>query len=301
MLEFPCPRCQTAQQQPEHTAGQPGRCTSCGASIVIPWRSQPLAPEVNPYATTHVEATPKTHTARPVIEPSAVDLGRAWRDTWRVFGQQLGPILGVSCAYLITAMLPYGLAIAIDSWLQENANELGKLIVELIVTGLITLVQAFVNVGWIRVLLDASRGERIELGELFEGHDVFARLLPVQLLLGALGYGVSKVADSWAADDPLISLALQMPYLMVLLWLSLIYGQYMVLIADRRLGVLESLRVSRELTRGNRFAIFLLSLASGVLAMAGALLCGVGLIFTVAPSLLLHTIAYLQMTGEQRP
>jgi hypothetical protein len=46
--------------------------------------------------------------------------------------------------------------------------------------------------------------------------------------------------------------------------------------------------------------MFLVYLVLGLMNLAGALLCGLGLLFTVPFSMLAMTVAYLMMTGQMR-
>ena len=80
--------------------------------------------------------------------------------------------------------------------------------------------------------------------------------------------------------------------------LGLMFSQFLYLIVDRNMGIVESLEVSAQITRGNKVTIFLLWFVSLGLVLAGFLMCCVGLIFTGPLVNLMWVVAYLAMTGQ---
>ena len=80
--------------------------------------------------------------------------------------------------------------------------------------------------------------------------------------------------------------------------LALRLSQYYYLIIDRDAGIMESLRLSLEVTRGNAGNIFVIGFMTGLINLAGFLACGVGLIFTIPYTALLFPVMYLALTGQ---
>ena len=81
--------------------------------------------------------------------------------------------------------------------------------------------------------------------------------------------------------------------------IALMFSQFLNIIIDRRAGIIESLKLSMQATRGNKLTLFLLTiLMSGVGTIAMSLTCGLAS-FVVQPFIsLVQTVAYLAMTGQ---
>ncbi len=76
----------------------------------------------------------------------------------------------------------------------------------------------------------------------------------------------------------------------------LIFWPFSYVIVDRKVGVIESFRISRELTRGNLMNCFILGMAAFVIYTLGSAACYVGLIFAIP--LIVFALTYCQMQGE---
>ena len=64
-------------------------------------------------------------------------------------------------------------------------------------------------------------------------------------------------------------------------YLALKYGQFMTAIVDRDLGVMESFSYSASITTNNRLSLLGLWFLCILVVLAGALACGVGLVFAI--------------------
>lgn len=129
------------------------------------------------------------------------------------------------------------------------------------------------------------------------------RLLLRQLVLGALilvliivasllALGFSQVASALAAIPALVGFA-ALIYLMVnqtfLPWLALLEGD----------GPLATLQQGRRVVDPQWWRVLLLALVQGAIVLAGALLCGVGLLAAAPLSLCVASAAYRQLFGAE--
>lgn len=145
----------------------------------------------------------------------------------------------------------------------------------MIITNLIYQVASiYLNLGLTRYALNLVSGRAVEVGQLFgEGGK----------LLRALGASV-------------------MFFLMVLLgtlllivpgiYLALRYGQFLTAIVDRDMGVLEAFAYSSQITQNNLWQLLGLGILCSLIAMAGMLLCCVGMIFTGPVAWLAWVVGY---------
>lgn len=166
--------------------------------------------------------------------------------------------------------------------------------------------QTWIGVGQTIYFLKVARGETASAGMLFQGGPYLLRavLAGLLFLLGiiviAILCAIPAVAVYFATKEPGAAIgAFAVIFLFPQLYVVLTFFQYFYLIVDRDLGVVESLSASREITRGNKLAIFAVLLICGLIYIAGVLACCVGALFTGAYAMLAMTVMYLTMSGAQ--
>jgi uncharacterized membrane protein len=76
------------------------------------------------------------------------------------------------------------------------------------------------------------------------------------------------------------------------IYLALRFGQYLNAIVDRDLGVIDALKYSSRITRGNRLNLFGLGIVAFGIVLAGLLALVFGLIFALPLAWLLGFVAY---------
>jgi uncharacterized membrane protein len=130
-----------------------------------------------------------------------------------------------------------------------------------------------------RSALKQLRGGRIGFGDLFSGSDCFLRLLGATLVAGALG---------------------TIGLLLCVIPGLLVGGLFLFtapLIVDRNLGVIEAMRMSRELTRRNLLLFTLFALVVAIIAWVGSYVCYVGLLVSYPLLFTIMTVAYRDCFG----
>ena len=83
-------------------------------------------------------------------------------------------------------------------------------------------------------------------------------------------------------------------------YLALKYGQFMTAIVDRDLGVMESFSYSASITTNNRLSLLGLWFLCILVVLAGALACGVGLVFAIPVAWLSSVVAFRWMQYGHR-
>jgi phage FluMu protein Com/uncharacterized membrane protein len=314
-IEFRCTNCNKLLRTGDGTAGKQAKCPECGTLLVVPDTSTaaptmatpatgatPLAPPplvnpplVNPlrsgpFAAAHSDPSNPYRSPQagaylgPVgqtgeIVPTRIDIGDVFGRTWKIYKANMGKVIGVVVlAMLITYVFSIGINLLIGG--VKPAGRAGSVLGFVVSSVLNQFFGAFIGGGEIFVLLKIARGEEAAVGELFTGG---RWLLP--LFMGGL----------------LVSLMCFVGFLLVIvpgIIVALMYSQFYFLVVDRGLGIMDALRMSNEITRGNKMTLFAIWVLLILLMIPGILTCGVGMIFILPYMMLLATVAYLTMTGQ---
>jgi len=226
--------------------------------------------------------------------PSKIDGGESVSDAWPIYKNNLG-ILAATTLIMGVVWLALHFAEQLAqggiSFLMmgraggQPPDDIGQ---TLAVFGVLfffetlkfAIVDCYLQSGYRQMLLKIARGENAEVSDLFAGGRFFWRVF-------------------WASV--LVSLMSTVGFMMLVVpgvFVMLIFWPYFFVIIDRDVGIVESFRVSAELTSGNYLAGLLLGLVWTGCWFGGLAACCVGLIFTYPLALLALTVAYCRMSGQ---
>jgi hypothetical protein len=223
-----------------------------------------------------------------------VRLGEWISEGWRMFTEQWKAWVVNALIFLGITVFPVA-AVSIGSYLYflsiltttpRNATPdisgeavFGFLMV-LLVTILFSLVtQSFLLGGMHLSAMKQLRGEKVEVRDLFSGGSYFFQILGATLLIVAL---------------------CAIGYLLCILPAFLVLGALFFtipLIVDRRLGVVEAMKTSYELTRRNIWMFTLFVFVLYFLASAGNYACFVGMLATYPLLFTVTAVAYRDLFG----
>ncbi len=215
-----------------------------------------------------------TGQAQPWSSSEAVSLGWArFKDAW--------PVLVGS--YFVMTLIVGGLgqvpAVLTVMKVVEPASS-GYYLVLAASTVVSQCVGAFLQVGLLRVWLDAARGNPLSFGVLFSGGDRFLPMLGATILmLLAIGLGL---------------VLLIVPGIIV----SLGFFAAGFFVVDAEMGPIEALKASWAVTKGQKMNIFGLALAGVGLAIVGMLMCCVGFFATLPIYGVASAIVFVRLTGR---
>jgi uncharacterized membrane protein len=141
------------------------------------------------------------------------------------------------------------------------------------------LVGAFLQVGAMRIVLDAARGKTPELGTLFSGGDRFLPMFFVNILMG-------------------LAIALGVVFFIVpgiIIALGVLIAPFYVV--DAGMGPVDAMKASWAATKGQRGEVFVLGIAGFGLSLLGVLMCCVGWLATTPILYVAIAIAFIRMSG----
>jgi hypothetical protein len=235
--------------------------------------------------------------------PSRLLIGEAVREGWAAFCRAPWP-------FVLFTLLSGALALAFQTLANlaalPEANQPPALVIVLatLVGSLgYLLVNLWGLVGLIRGAWTALEGGRPSLGSFCRWDGGAAgRLLLLQLLFALLVFAIVLPAalliigfsqlQPWLAALPLAVALVLLLYLAVgqtfLPWLALLGGQ----------GPMASLQRGRQVVDPQWWMVLLLVIVQSAIVLAGALLCGVGVLAAAPVSVCVATAAYRQLFGS---
>lgn len=215
--------------------------------------------------------------------------GEAWSFAFAMVTKRFVPVIVPMIVGFLAIMIPViianvGAQVAttiIADVLDESVAAFAAMGFSLILQVIGYVVQMFILGGMAATALKAVRGQPVSYGDVFSGGRYFGAMLVSSILFGiatTLGLLLCVVPG-------------------VILYLGL--GLYSFAVVDEGLSGVDSVKRSWELTLGHKLNIFLFWLISVLVAIAGALACGVG-IFVVGPMLFIgQAYIFLRLKGEQ--
>lgn len=205
------------------------------------------------------------------VEPR-FSIGEALSVGWSTFLRTIGP------------MALYALVVAvITGAVSSVVNNVGG-VAGFLLGVLSFLVNQLVAIGWLRLALDAVDGRPVSAERITESFD---RLLP---------YAVAAFVFSIAVA--LGAVLLIVPGVIVVL----VWGFYGWSIVDGRTGdPIGAFRYSAQITRGNRLQLFGFGLTLIAINILGLLVLLVGVLVSLAVSILAIAFVYRRLSGTAAP
>jgi len=289
-IEFRCTQCDKLLRTPDGTEGKKAKCPECGTVLTIPEPGQevspaalepepppppPRQPSDNPYqspAVGEMRASVLPGDIRRGFEPTRIDLGDVMGRAWRIYKANFWPCFGTGFLYMV-----------LNNIVSQGAGYVARQsggIEGLALNLFATVVSLFLTIGILTYMLKVARGEPRSVADLFGGG---ALLLP--------GLGISFLYILAATIGFIL---LIIPGIIVLL----MFSQAFMILIDRETGVIDSLKLSAQVTKGNKLTLFAIGFVSSVLSILGVLACFVGIFFVSPYLFLMATVGYLMMTGQ---
>jgi uncharacterized membrane protein len=202
--------------------------------------------------------------------PPAIVIGDAVGYGWNAYWKNVGPLVVIALV-----------VIAINVVVGLIAQASDALAFQIVIQFIGFLISMLISLGWIRVSLDVTRGVKPEVADLFK-FDGYGPYIGASILF-ALGFYVGLIL-------------LIVPGIIF----AVAFGFYGFVIAERGegVGVIDSLKESADLTRGNRWQLFGLGIVLLLINLVGVLLCFVGLIFTLGITIITWSYVYRTLRRE---
>ncbi len=202
-----------------------------------------------------------------------------------------------------------------------------------IVIGLIAILLAgclgIIAIGWFLygplmvgiyyVYLRQIRGEQIEIGMMFKGFSKFLPAMVIGLIvlfpsiIARIYDTAFQIAEFAAIYNPneltagllmavwLISIGLKSVILVATVIINILLMFSFPLLFEREMGLMDTMKLSAKAGWANAGGLFLLLLLNGLIIIAGALACLVGLLFAIPLVFASNAVAYRKVFPEEGP
>lgn len=209
----------------------------------------------------------------------------------------------------ITVMLASDLIITTLSLITSTSQaSYTGIIIGLIINFILTLFGCILDVGQCSFYLNIACWQDYQFSDLFTGFKLYPnktiltqciiRLLTLLPLVPAVILCIIMIYDNRTT--------LLIPACVVLIigcivswWISLLYSQiYYVLLDFPQYGILELLKISRRLMKGNKGRLLYLQLSFLPITFAGLLSFGIGLLFVRPYQNMTYTLFYLDLVRQ---
>jgi phage FluMu protein Com len=329
-IEFRCTTCSKLLRTADEAAGKHAKCPECGTILAIPAGASATTPTSssasgaggfppppssgnpfdagpqpqcqpdtgNPYQSlSSYEPLPSMPMAAGEIRPTIINLGDVMGRAWTIFKDQWAMCLGAlvvvglcnfAFSYLTGKLLPF-LNAALPNFKnippQQVFNvlmqEMPRFMFQGAMKGYVDLLfTVWTFTGLNIVYLKIARGQQASIGDVFSGGKYYVNMLVTALIF---------------------SLMVHIGFLLLIIpgiILTLMFQQYYFLIIDRNMGVVESLQMSKVITTGNKWTLFLIGLVCFGIAVSTIITCGLGMLVAAPYFVLLYAVIYLSMTGQ---
>ena len=187
----------------------------------------------------------------------------------------------------ILAGAVYGLAFALaptttyesygSSYSYEASFGFASILVLIVGYIILMVVAAAIQSAYLGGLLDIANGQPVTIGSFFKPRNVGS------VIIATLIIGIAAGIGSFCFI------------------VGLVIGVFTlfttVIIVDRNVSPIDAIKQSVEITKNNIGPVILTWLVAGVIAVVGALLCGIGLIVAIPVSALFLVYAYRKLTN----
>uniref|UniRef100_UPI000BFF08D3 hypothetical protein n=1 Tax=Mycobacterium neglectum TaxID=242737 RepID=UPI000BFF08D3 len=223
----------------------------------------------------------------------AFNVGETFSWAWNKFTKNAVALIvpavvyGIIVGILVGAV--YGLAFALaptqsyesygNSYSYEASFGFASILVLIVGYIILMVVAAAIQSAYLGGLLDIANGQPVTIGSFFKPRNVGS------VIIATLIIGVAAGIGSFCF---IIGLVIAVFTLFTT-----------VIIVDRNASPIDAIKQSVEITKNNIGPVILTWLVAGVIAVVGALLCGIGLIVALPVSALFLVCAYRKLTNGQ--
>lgn len=231
-------------------------------------------------------------------------IGDAFSRAWQLYKSRPGLLIGLFLILLLIGVVPGLISRAMG--VEES---------HWIVTVILWVVQTFIQLGIIRVSLKLVDNKETSIGDIFSFASYEAdNLNVVNLVLRTLGANILMMimvgiipalivmgAFFVYLQNPELMIVLLVLAVIVALIMSIPFQFFTYALIDKKVGVVDSLKESWYVTKGNRTRLFGMMIVVGLFSILAIIPVGLGLLLVVPLSWLAYAYVYRTLASHQMP
>ena len=272
---------------------------------------------VNPFASGSVSK--QSFGQQGDFAPTSGNIGFILGHAFKQYQENLGTLLGAAFLAIggtLLLLVAFYAALFIAVFAASGGGDqpnlaigIGAMLMGLVFYILFFLGCTYLGAGQMRLMIKVGRGEPANAMDIFSSGNRFLHVLGYGFIANLLVFGIlvffaAIVGFFQAAAGPQnagMAEAVGGILIFILLMASVLLmwpGVY--LIVDRRTGIMGAFSLGASVAIKNIGQFIVISLVAGLIYLAGALMLGVGIIFSLPLAMLIIACAYLNMTGQIR-
>lgn len=208
------------------------------------------------------------------------DLGTTINYAWTKFQANMGQFIlaavGLFFAVVVVAVVAF---VIVGALISFDTPGIVVFVLYALIYGLILLVMTVVNAGLIKGALGITEGRPFQAAEAFKFDDI-GRVLTTAVLVG-LGTMVGFI----------------LCYLPGIVF-AFVSSYALHFTIDKRLAPVEAIKASIDLVKNNLGNTLIWYIVGGLIGGAGAIACGIGIIFTLPIMIIGTAYTYKTLTGQ---
>lgn len=172
----------------------------------------------------------------------------------------------------------------LPSYLVNQISEGNRALIFLInfFGGVLTTI---VSIGFLKISLKFLDNQQANLTDLFSSWNNY--LLVIKYWLGSVIFGLIVLLGILLFLVPGIIWAIKLQY-------------YSFLIVEKKMGPIEAFRLSWQITKGNKWQLFLLGILLGLITLLGVLALVVGLLISIPTTMLAQAYVYRKLLSQDK-
>jgi uncharacterized membrane protein len=234
-----------------------------------------------------------------------IDLSAAIKLGWQVATKNLLFFVGILLAlFLINVGQNF-----IQEYLTKHSSSL-TIIFYILLFILFYFFNILIGLGFIKISLDFVRNKKPKISDLFSSINLVGKYFVIALLVAIItiaptvipliAFGITQLFHASVALNItriiIGILAIAGVITTIYLALKLMFAQYALV--DKNCGIIESLKLSSQMTKGVKWQLIVLGLALLGITILGVLALVVGLFIAIPITMIATAAVYLQLAGQ---
>ena len=234
------------------------------------------------------------------------EAGESISTAWDIFQTEWGICLGalllpfvIQIAINFVSQIGIGLLAAAMADAMGDAGLYVFIVIMVVWVLVLVLFGLFIQCGQALVMVNVVRNRSNGIADLFGGGPYIMTLLLNVLVLGLASLPILLLIGGLGALAPALSVVGILLFYVCVLCVGVMIWPMTYALVDQNLKGLEPLKTAFSLTEGYRLTSVLMFLLLGLINIAGALLCGLGLLITIPLTMLSMAVAYCRLAGRK--